>query len=316
MRNYIIRRFLLMIPVLWLVTLGAFALIRLVPGDVLLSMVQQSGNVPAKDLERIRHEMGLDKSIWQQYVSWMNGMFHGDMGKSLYTKKPVARQILKTLPITIELGLMILIISLVLGLSIGILSAIRQDTALDYAGRLIAIGGLSFPDFWLATMFVVFVPLYLHYMPHVGLIPFLDNPLRNLEQFIFPALIAGFQLSATGMRMTRSAMLEVLRQDYVRTAWSKGLRERAVIMRHAVKNAMIPVVTIFGAQMTVVVGGSLIMEVIFALPGMGRLTYEAILGKDFPQVQANVTFLAMWIVVMNLVVDISYAWLDPRIRFS
>jgi len=228
----------------------------------------------------------------------------------------VRNQLFKRIPVSAELAALAIVLALVIAIPVGVISAIRQDTFLDYIGRLVAISGLSLPDFWLGTVMLMMLSLWFRWLPPIGYVPFFTNPLANLQQFVFPALILGFRLSATSMRMTRSTMLEVLRQDYIRTAWSKGLRERVVIYRHALKNAMIPVITIIGTQFSVLLGGTVIMETIFVLPGVGRLTLDSIFNRDYTQLQGNVLFLAMVMVTANLVVDLSYAWFDPRIRYQ
>ncbi|MBI4300114.1 MAG: ABC transporter permease, partial [Chloroflexi bacterium] len=231
MKTYIIRRLLLNIPVLFLITIGTFGMLRLTPGDVVLAQMTDVGTIKKEDVEIIRKQLGLDKPFLQEYGHWVSKMFRGDMGRSLRGGYNVRDQLFHTLPISIELGIIAIIIGVLVGWPIGIISAIRQNSISDYIGRLFAIGGLSFPDFWLATMFVVFVPLYLGYLPRLSYIPLTEDPLANIQQFIWPGLIMGVRMSATTMRMLRSTMLEVLRQDYIRTAWSKGLRERAVLTR-------------------------------------------------------------------------------------
>ena len=208
-----------------------------------------------------------------------------------------------------------MILGIVIAVPIGVLSATRQDTTSDYVGRVVAVSGLSLPDFWLGTLVITFAAIWFHWIPPIGYTSFWDSPLRNLQQFLLPAAVLGFRLSAATMRMTRSTVLEVLREDYVRTAWAKGLAGRMVVYKHALKNALIPVVTIIGGQLGVLLAGTVVVESIFALPGMGRLTVEAILYRDYPVVQTNVMLVAGTLVTLNLLVDLSYAWLDPRIRY-
>ncbi|MBI4299669.1 MAG: ABC transporter permease [Chloroflexi bacterium] len=310
-----IRRLLLAVLVLFLVSLGTFTLIRLVPGDVIDAMAAQQTTITGDAAAKIRHDIGLDRPFYRQYLTWMKGLFTGNWGSSIFIGTPVRTNISKALPVSLEIGILALILAICIGIPIGVLSALRQDKPVDYAGRLIAIGGISMPDFWIGTMFILYSSLWWHYQPPLGWSGFIDEPWNNFQRVIFPALILGFRLSASSMRMTRSTMLEVLRQDYIRTAWSKGLRERVVIYRHALKNAMIPVVTIIGSQTALIIGGTVIIETLFTLPGMGLLTLNAIRQRDYPQVQGNVVVLSTFIVLMNLLVDISYAWLDPRIRY-
>ena len=316
MTAYIIRRILLMIPVLMGASLIVFSLIRLVPGDVVLQQIGGAGHVSKDEMEKIRHQLGIDRPFHEQYATWALNAVRGDLGKSLWSGKPVMQELIDRTPVTLELAFLSIFIAVIIAIPIGVISATRQNTPADYIGRLIAITGLSLPDFWMATIAVVFLGLYFKYLPPLGYHSPLEDLGKNLQQFLLPAAIEGFRLSAITMRMTRSTMLEVLRQDYIRTAWSKGLRERGVIYRHAMKNALIPVVTIIGTQLSRQLGGQVIIESIFSLPGVGRLTLDSIVNRDYTQLQGNVMFIAVIVVVANLLVDISYAWLDPRIRYS
>ncbi|MBI2888240.1 MAG: ABC transporter permease [Chloroflexi bacterium] len=313
MQEYFLRRLLMLAPVMFLVSIMVFSIIRLVPGDVVELMLVESGNV--RNMELAREQLGLTKPFHEQYLIWLWGVARGEFGNSLWTGRPVRDEILKRLPVTLELATLAMLISLCIAIPVGIISAIRQDTWPDYAGRLVSIGGLSVPDFWIATLIIGFSSLWFHWMPRPGYIPLFQDPGTNLQQFILPALAMGAALSASVMRMTRSQMLEVLRQDYIRTAWAKGLRERSVIIRHALKNAMIPVITIMGVQFGYLMGGTVVMEVIFSLPGLGKSTLDAIFQRDYPQLQANVLLAALVMVTVNLLVDLFYAWFDPRIRY-
>ena len=315
MQRYVMRRIFMAVPVLLLVSFMTFSLIRIVPGDVVLQMIGESGLARDRDIALIKQQLGLDRPFHEQYVTWMSGMLRGDMGLSLWTGKPARDELFRRIPVSAELGALALLIALVIAIPIGIVSATRQDTASDYVGRLIAISGLSMPDFWIATLAITFLAIWFQWIPRIGFVGLFDDPLLNLQQLIIPASIMGFRLSAVTMRMVRSTMLEVLRQDYIRTAWSKGLRERAVIYRHALKNALIPVITIVGTQVERLLAGAIIIETIFVLPGVGRLTLESIQQRDYTQLQGNVMFIAVVMVSVNLIVDISYAWFDPRIRY-
>jgi peptide/nickel transport system permease protein len=317
-QQYILRRLLLALPVLFGLSLAIFGSIRLVPGDVIVSMTADAGNVPESQKEELRRQLGLDEPFVVQYVKWMGGMLRGDFGASLWRGTPVTQELRRTLPVTLELAVIALAIAVVLAIPIGVISAARQDTWMDYVGRLFSIGALSMPDFWLGTMAMLYLSLWFGWIPPIGegFRGLFENPGVNLQLIVLPALILGIRLSAGAMRMTRSTMLEVLREDYIRTAWSKGLRERSVVMRHALRNGMIPVVTIFGAQLGFLLGGSVVMETLFGLPGMGRLTLEAVRLRDYPVVQANVMVIGAVVVLLNLLVDVTYGWLDPRIRYS
>ena len=273
MRTYIIRRLLLTIPTLFVLSILVFLSVRFIPGDVIDMMFgdmqYMAGGIDREALERM---LGLDQPVYVQYGRWMGGiLLRGTLGNSLLGDWTVDERILGRLPVTIELGVMSLVIGLLIGVPVGIYSAIRQYTVADYAGRTVAIIGLATPNFWLGTMVMVYPAIWWVWSPPMGLIPFSEDPLGNLGMFLIPSLILGTYLSAATMRMTRTMMLEVLRQDYIRTAWSKGLKERVVVIRHAIKNALIPVVTLIGMQLPILVGGSVIIENIFNLPGLGRL---------------------------------------------
>jgi len=321
MRDYIIRRVLLMIPTMLVVSMVVFLMIRLIPGSVVEIMAfrmvqsQSAGGEPIS-VETIRHSLGLDLPVHVQYMDWMEGIVtRGDFGTSLWTNRPVTQEILKRAPVTFELGLLAFIIALLVALPVGVISAIRQDSWMDYAGRSFAIISLATPAFWLGTMVMVFPSVWWGWSPQVELIPLLEDPLGNLAQFIIPAALLGTAMSAVTMRMLRTTLLEVLRQDYIRTAWAKGLKENVVVIRHAMKNAMIPVITIIGGQSFLMIGGAVIMEQIFNLPGMGRLFIDAVFQRDYPYVSGINLILASIGLLLILAQDLSYAWLDPRIRY-
>ena len=321
MRDYLIRRSLLIIVTLFLVSIIVFLTVRLIPGDIVDSMEAEARSWTAAagrlDREAIERRLGLDVPWHVQYARWIGGIFqHGSLGVSLRDGRPVTEKILSRIGVTFELGLLALVTSVIIALPIGIYSAIRQDSWGDYLGRAVAITGLSTPNFWLATMVVIFPAIWWGWSPSMQYIPFTEDPLGNLLQFFIPSLILGTAMSAMTMRMTRTMMLEVLRQDYIRTAWSKGLKERVVVGRHALKNALIPVVTIVGTYLPMMIGGAVIMEQIFALPGMGRLMITALQQRDYTVVSGVNLVIATTIVVVNLVVDISYAYLDPRVRYG
>ena len=268
------------------------------------------------DREALERALGLDVPMYVQYGRWIGDIFlHGSLGVSLRTGEPVVTTIFGKVATTVELGLMAIVISVMMALPIGIYSAIRQDTVGDYTGRSIAIIFIAVPSFWIATMIMLYPSIWWGWSPPVALIPFREDPLGNLGQFFIPSFILGMAMAGTTMRMTRTMMLEVLRQDYIRTAWSKGLKERLVVRRHALKNALIPVVTIVGAELPVLVGGAVIIEQIFALPGIGRLLLVSLSDRDYTLVSGVNLVIASGVVVANLLVDISYAYLDPRVRY-
>src|SRR3989440_6695715 len=315
MYKYVARRLLLAIPVLILSSLIVFGLMRVMPGDALLVLMGESGNVGEKELAKLRNDLGLDKPYYAQYLLWAWQMVSFNPGHSIFTNEPIAVALKKAIPVTLELAALALVLGIVIAVPIGVLSATRQDTASDYAGRVVAVSGLSLPDFWLGTLVITFAAIWFHWIPPIGYVSLWDAPWRNLQQFLLPAAVLGYRLAAATMRMTRSTVLEVLREDYVRTAWAKGLEGRIVVYKHALKNALIPVVTIIGGQLGVLLAGTVVVETIFALPGMGRLTGEAILFRDYPVVQNNVMLGAAKAVTLNLLRDLTYAWLDPRIRY-
>ncbi len=310
----------MMVPNLFIVTIIVFLLVRMVPGDVIDSMMADAGGqfVGATNIESreaLEKALGLDVPVYVQYSRWIGGIFQGDLGDTLWGYEPVSDKIFRRLPVTFELGLMSIIIGLLISLPVGIYSAIRQDTISDYIARSLAIVFISVPSFWLGTMIMIYPAVWWGWTPPMELIHFTEDPLGNLGMFIIPSVLLGMGLSGTTMRMVRTMMLEVLRQDYIRTAWSKGLKEKVVIMRHALKNALIPVVTIIGFQIPILVGGSVIIEQIFVLPGMGRLMVSALSQRDYPIVSGVNLILASSVLIINLLVDLTYAYLDPRLQY-
>ena len=328
MQAYLTRRFLLTIPTLLLVTMIVFMLVRFIPGSVLDMMIAEMSATSGeefKDTEGLKRALGMDQPIPIQYGRWIgvwpqadgkiSGMLQGNMGRSLWTNEPIVDILRQRIPVSLELSILSLLFQWTLALPIGVFAATKQDSVIDYSGRLFAITMLSLPGFWLATMVVVYPSIWWGVMPNIVYIPIVQDPIGNLSQFILPAFITGVAGSAGMMRLTRTMMLEVLRQDYIRTAWAKGLSERTVLIRHAVKNAFIPVVTVIGAQLAGLIGGQVIMEQIFALPGMGRVFIDALNQRNYPVISAINTVIASLVLLSNVIVDISYAWLDPRIRY-
>ena len=314
MRQYVLKRLLLVVPTLLLVSIIVFSLNHMLPGDVVVLMFEEKAY--AKDLETLRAKLGLDRPLYIQYFSWIGQVMGGDLGESLWTKRPVLEEIMRRLPVSLKLGAMAIIVALCIALPIGVLSAIRQDTLKDYTARSAAIVGLSVPPFWKATLVIVLPSIWFGWAPPLQFTPFSENPWQHLSQFILPAIILGIAPGASIMRLTRALMLEVLRQDYIRTAWSKGMREPRVVLKHAFKNAIIPVITIVGIQVAEIASGTVIMETIFGLPGMGRFLVDAIFQRDYPVVQGVILLTSLITVVINLLVDLTYAQLDPRIRYQ
>ena len=330
MRAYLIRRSLLMIPTLFILTIIVFLAVRFIPGDaidVMMMSTEQSG----VDREAVERMLGLDVPVYVQYGRWIGvlptpdrvtgeplfrGLLQGTFGESLTGGWSIEERIIGRLPVTIELGVMAIVIGLIIALPVGIYSAIRQDTATDYAGRTVAVIGLATPNFWLGIMVMLYPAIWWGWSPSMELIRFREDPLGNLGMFLIPAAILGTAMSAATMRMTRTMMLEVLRQDYIRTALSKGLTERVVVLRHAIKNALIPVVTLIGMQLPLLIGGSVILEEIFVLPGLGRIFVAALDGRDYPVVSAINLLLATVVLLSTLLIDMLYPYLDPRIRYK
>ena len=332
MRTYIIRRLLLIPITVFIVAIIVFLLIRLIPGNIIDTEIAKLINrdVPIEDVEAVRaalvEEYGLDVSIPHQFGRWLgvvrqadghfSGIFQGDLGTSLITDKPVVEEIVIRWPVTFELGLLAIIVAQIIALPIGIYSALRQDTWGDYIGRSFAILCIAVPGFWLGTLVIVFPSIWWGYSPPIMLIRFTEDPLGNLRMFIVPAIILGMLMSGGTMRIIRTMMLEVLRQDYIRTAWGKGLRERVVVLRHSLKNTLIPVVTMLGPQLLLLLGGAVIIEQIFCLPGIGRLSLDAIVNRDYPMVSGALLIMSSAMVLLNLMVDLTYGYLDPRVHYK
>lgn len=313
LRRYFFKRLLVAIPSLVIASVIVFSLVRLIPGDVVVLMMEE--NQYADDLEAMRAKLGLDRPIYVQYFDWAGRALIGDLGESLYTRRPVAQELLTRVPVSLELGTTAIFFAILLGVPIGIVSAVRQDTARDYVARGGAILGLSIPGFWLGTLAVVLPAIYFKWSPSIQFTKLTDDPWGHVAQFVLPGLLLGIGSAASIMRLTRTQLLEVLRQDYVRTAWSKGMGERMVVLKHSLKNSLIPVVTVLGIQIAQVLSGTVIFESIFGLPGMGRSLFNAITERDYPVIQGINLVVVTTVVAVNLMVDFVYAYLDPRIRF-
>lgn len=314
MKNYILQRLLLGIPVIVGVSLIVFSLVQLLPGDIAAMTLGQGAT--EERLEALREELGLNRSIPAQYADWAGSAVTGDLGNSLRTKQPVTSAIGDRLPVTFELAVLSTLIGIFLAVPLAIISAVKQDSIIDYVVRFISILGLSIPGFWLGLMMILVPSLLWQWSVPVGYRTIFEDPLTNIQQVGMPAIALGVALSAFLMRILRSSLLEVLRQDYMRTAKAKGLKGRIVIIRHGLKNAFIPVLTVIGLQFSALLGGTVILEQIFSLPGLGRLTYDAILSRDYPLIQGTVMFFSVVFVLTNLIVDVLYAQLDPRVRLG
>ncbi|MBI2908905.1 MAG: ABC transporter permease [Chloroflexi bacterium] len=318
MQRYIARRLLMLVPVLLGVSILIFLIMRVIPGDPAIMILAGGGQgaFTEEDLQAMRHKLGTDRPLQEQYLDWVFGLARLNVGNSLVTARPVLGDIGQRVPVTVEFSLLTVFISLLISIPIGVVSAARQDTWVDYIFRVVSVAGLSMPIFWTGTLVILFLVLSFGWMPPVVYSSILDDPLDNLSQVIWPALVMGYYFSAIVSRMTRSCMLEVLRQDYIRTARAKGLREILVLSRHALKNAVLPVITIVGVQFGTLMGGSVLMETIFVLPGMGSHLVESIILRDYPVVQTIILLIAAIFVLINLAIDIFYAWLDPRIHYA
>jgi peptide/nickel transport system permease protein len=313
LRRYLAKRLVVAVPSLLIASLIVFTLPRLIPGDVVAMMMEEKAY--AKDLEEMRAKLGLNRPIYIQYFEWLGRAVRGDLGESLWTRQPVLSEIGMRLPITLELALLSLIVALAISIPIGVIAAARQDTVQDYTFRSAAIVGLSVPGFWLATLVIVLPAIWWGWRPLTGYVEISKDVWGHLVQMMLPAVILGIAFAAALMRLTRGMLLEVLRQDYIRTAWSKGLRERIIILKHSLRNAIIPVITYLGTQLPQVIGGTVIIETIFGLPGMSRFLFDAINQRDYPVIQGVNLVVVSFIVAINLVVDALYAVLDPRIRY-
>jgi peptide/nickel transport system permease protein len=311
---FLIRRLLLTLPILFIVSVVCFSLINLIPGDPATVILGPEASEQAK--EQMREQLGLNKPIVVQYVDWLGGVLHGDLGKSLVDGTPVSQLILQRLPVTLELALGTFLVSLTIAVVAGILSASKRGTWVDYVSTGFALGGISIPHFWLGMMFIIIFAVNLGWLPASGYVPFFEDPAANIAVMILPVLATGLRESAELMRMLRSSLLEELGSDYVRTAFSKGLSRRVVVIRHAVRNALIPFVTASGLQIAALLGGLVVTEQVFQLPGVGRLIVESILERDYTVVQGAVLTVTVIVILINVLVDLLYAVIDPRIALS
>ena len=319
MKTYALRRLGLFIPTLILTTLIVFVLFFLVPGDaalVILTGEEGAGAVTDEDIARMRHELGLDRPIHVQYGSWIWGILRGDLGTSIWYQTPVIDELKDKFVVTVELSIFGIAMAFVMAVPLGIISAVKQDSWPDYVSRIVSLVGIALPTFWLSILIVYFLAYTFNWLPPLGYATLWEDPLLNLEQLFFPALAIAFHDLAFTARVTRSSMLEVLREDYMRTARAKGLKEMAVVGRHALKNAILPVVTVSGYQFARALGGVIIVETIFVVPGLGRFVIESILHRDFVVLQAVIVLTAAVVLTLNLVIDLLYGVLDPRIRYQ
>lgn len=316
MQRYVARRVALSLPTIVVIMVVVFSMTRLVPGDAVDVLMDGGGFYGENDAETIRTDLGLDKPVVQAFGEWSWALFQGDLGDSLFTKQPVRTMLFDRFKVTAELALLSIIIGLVVALPIGIVGAVMQGSAVDYLVRSFSIMALSIPTFWMGTVVVLYGAVWFSWIPPLRYVPITEDPIGNLMQFLIPATVIGVNLGAVTMRMLRAMLLETLREDYVRTAYAKGLQARKVIVGHALRNALLPVVTVLGLQVAVVISGTVITETIFNLPGLGTMVVDAVARRDYPVLQGVVIFVAGLIILINLLVDLSYAYLDPRVRSS
>jgi peptide/nickel transport system permease protein len=315
MRRYIVGRLLLMIPTLVGVAILTFVIMRAVPGDI-VALRYAGSNVPQEIIDQERHLLGLDKPMWAQFVDWMVSLSRFDLGQSLWTGHSVVDEVQVRMPLSIELAVLATLFAVALAIPLGVMAAVKQDTWLDYVIRVFSIGGLAMPSFWIGIMMVLVTLTLWGWAPPLVFTSFFEDPAANLAQLVLPAIAVGYRYSAVSMRMTRSTVLEVLREDYVRTARAKGLRESLVVARHALRNALLPVVTVVSLEFAFLIGGLVVTEQVFKLNGIGKLLVDAVAHRDYPLIQALVVLLAAVFVLVNFVVDMVYVVLDPRIRYS
>lgn len=318
-RKYIARRILLFIPTLAGVSIGVFLLLRVIPGDVaqvILAGPSGEASYTLQDVEQLREKLGLNDPLYLQYGNWVSDLVRGDLGTSFATRRPIAQELKRQFPVTLQLAFFTMVVVSLIAIPIGVLAAVKQDSAADYILRGIAILGLAAPTFFVGLVVVLVVSRYIGWLPPLGYVHIWDQPFKGFQQLIFPALVLGFSSNGLLLRMTRTQLLEVLREDYVRTARSKGLSENVVIVRHAMRNALLPVVTVGGLQLGGLFTGAVIVETIFNLPGIGRGLIQGVFSRDLPLIEAYIMYFAVVALVANLLVDLTYAWLDPRIRYE
>ena len=317
MRTYLAKRLLLIVPTLFGVAAVVFLIMRVIPGDVTLLILggDQTGRMDPQQLAAMRHQLGLDQPLTVQFGTWLWGVLRLDFGTSLWTGQPVIEEVLIRLPLSLEVAILATIVSVLLAIPLGMIAAVRQDTWVDYVIRVVSIGGQAIPSFWVGILVILALVIYFGWGPPLEFTPPWVDPWANFQQLVWPVLTVGYRYAAVTTRMTRSTVLEVLREDYIRTAWAKGLRERVVVIRHALKNAMLPVITLVGTEFAFLIGGLVVTETVFTLNGVGRFVVDAVAHRDYPVVQALVFLIALCFVLVNLLIDLTYAWLDPRIRY-
>ena len=316
MKEMIIRRAVASIPVVLILSVISFSLLFILPGDPTNLLVPSEEGAPEEKLAEIRHELGLDRNIVIQYFDWLDDVVRGDLGRSFRTNLPITEEIKNRAPVTIELGILATLVALVISIPVGVISAARPNSVADTTGTLFAMAGVAMPHFWLGILLILLFGVTLGWLPSAGYVPIWEDPWGNMSRMMMPAFALGASHAASLMRQTRSSMLEVLSQDYIRTAHAKGLRERAVLSRHALRNALIPVVTVLGMQTSRIIGGAVVIETLFGMPGIGKFVVEGVQTRDYLVVQGVLLIVGVWIIVFNLLTDIAYGIIDPRIRYN
>jgi peptide/nickel transport system permease protein len=317
MWQYVTKRVLLMIPTLLGAALVIFLLMNIVPGDIALLIIggDQGGDINPRELARLRAQLGLDQPLYVQFFSWLWDVIRLDFGKSLWTGAPIMEELWIRLPLSLEVAILATIVSTIIAIPLGTIAAVRQDTWVDYVVRVISIGGLAIPSFWMGILIILFLVIFFEWGPPLEFVSLTEDPWENFKMLVWPIVSVGYRYAAVTTRMTRSTVLEVMREDYIRTAWSKGLQERIIVMKHALKNALLPVITIIGTEFAFLIGGLVVTETVFTLNGVGRFMVDAIAHRDIPVVQTLVLLIAFIFVFVNLITDLLYAWLDPRISY-
>jgi len=318
MQQYTLKRIGLFIPTLFLMTILVFVVMRIVPGDPAIALLEGDGggSYTAQDLQNLREKLGTDRNMAVQYVDWVGGIFQGDFGDSYWFKASVMSELGDRMPRTLELAVLAIVLSVIFSVPLGVISAIKPDSWLDFGARTFTIVGIAIPNFLMAVLMIISLLAVFNWLPPLGYVELWDNPIKNLQQMIFPAIALAIYDMAFIARVTRSSMMEVLREDYMRTARAKGLSERVVLVRHGLKNAFLPILTISGWQFARLFEGAVIIETIFLIPGVGRILIEAIFHRDFPMIQAVIVVIGTGVLLINLVVDLLYGWIDPRIRYN
>jgi len=317
MRTYLLKRLLLIVPTLLGVAALVFVIMRVIPGDVTLLILggDQTGRVDRQQIAALRAQLGLDQPLIVQFGHWLWGVVRFDFGNSLWTGRPVTEELLIRLPLSLELAFLATMVSVLIAIPLGMLAAARQDTWVDYVVRVVSIGGLAIPSFWVGILIILILVINFGWGPPLEFTPPWVDPWANFQQMVWPVVTVGYRYAAVTTRMTRSTLLEVMRDDYIRTAWAKGLAERTIVIRHALKNAMLPVMALIGTEFAFLIGGLVVTETVFTLNGVGRFVVDAVAHRDYPVVQALVFVIAGSFVIVNLLVDLTYAWFDPRIRY-